>query len=505
MAARRPRTVPTPTSFGDLGVPAPLVRALAGLGVTTPFPIQAATLPDALAGRDVLGRGRTGSGKTYAFALPLLARLAASATPRRPGRPRALVLAPTRELATQIEASIAPLAAAVSLRTLTVFGGTPPGRQIAALRSGTDIVVACPGRIADHIGSGHASLDAVEITVLDEADHMAELGFLPTVRKLLDQTPRQGQRLFFSATLDAGIDVLVRRYLSAPVTHSVDPATSPVVVPHHMLNIDRRDQLAILVELAAAPGRTLVFARTKRRAKTLTRQLVAAGVSATELHGNLAQGARSRNLQAFADGEVTTLVATDIAARGIHVDDVALVVHADPPAEYKAYLHRSGRTARAGATGTVVTLMTDDQVTGVRQLARQAGIAPTTTRLRPGHELLAQIAPGPRTFVAPRAPAAPAGGSGRPAKAGGQSAARKAGGQSAAKKAGGQSAARKAGGQPGKARSQSAAKARGGLNSATSSTSSQRTSGAAAFSAGSRIGTARSGAAGRSGGRRGGR
>jgi superfamily II DNA/RNA helicase len=464
MAVRRPRsTAPSGPSgtFAELGVPAPLAGALASVGVTTPFPIQTATLPDALAGRDVLGRGRTGSGKTYAFALPLLARLAARGAPRRPGRPRALILAPTRELAAQIEASIAPLAAAVSLRTLTVFGGVAPGRQIAGLRSGVDVLIACPGRLEDHVQSGHASLDAVEITVLDEADHMADLGFLPAVRRLLDQTPRRGQRLLFSATLDAGVDVLVRRYLTDPVTHSVDSAPASVTVPHHMLHIAHHDRLAVLVDLAAAPGRTLVFARTKRRAKTLTRQLVEAGVPAIELHGNLAQGARSRNLTAFAAGSATTLVATDIAARGIHVDDVALVVHADPPAEFKAYLHRSGRTARAGATGTVVTLMTDDQVDGVRQLARQAGIAPTTTRLRPGDPLLGEIAPGPRTLLDPppvaRAEAA------RPARGGGA-----------------RRAAAPAAGNP---RRQS--RSSGGRSAAPQPSS------AAAFSSGSRVGAAR--------------
>ncbi len=515
MAARRPRTDSAPTTFDELGLPAPLVRALAENGIDRPFPIQAATLPDALAGRDVLGRGRTGSGKTYAFALPVLARLAASPAPRRPGRPRALVLAPTRELAAQIEASIAPLAAAVSLRTLTVFGGTDPRRQIAGLRAGVDILVACPGRIADHIDSGHASLDAVEITVLDEADHMADLGFLPAVRRLLDQTPKRSQRLLFSATLDAGVDVLVQRYLSKPVTHSVDSAAESVPVPHHMLHIDPADRLAVLVDLAAAPGRTLVFARTKRRAKTLTRQLVAAGVPATELHGNLAQGARSRNLQAYATGNVTTLVATDIAARGIHVDDIALVVHADPPAEYKAYLHRSGRTARAGATGTVVTLMTDDQVTAVRQLARQAGIAPTTTRLRPGHQLLREIAPGPRTLASPPAPTAGDGSraAGRAATSGTTGGGRTAGRKPAAgdgsraatsgTTGGGRTAGRasrrdrsresavQTGGDRHQTRSREAGSAGGGGSVATSST--RRASGVAAFSAGSRVGAARGG------------
>jgi len=407
MAARRPRhTSPSAplSSFAELGVPEALVDVLAKAGITTPFPIQAATLPDTLAGRDVLGRGRTGSGKTYAFALPLLARLAARPATRRPGRPRALILAPTRELATQIDAAIAPLAEALSLRTLTVFGGVGANPQIAGLRRGVDILVACPGRLADHISSGHASLDAVEITVLDEADHMADLGFLPVVRRLLDQTPRSGQRLLFSATLDGGVDVLVRRYLTNPVTHSVDPVRSAVgTMSHHVLHVSNDDRLAVLVDLTAAPGRTLVFTRTKRGAKVLTRRLVAAGVPAVELHGNLAQAARSRNLAAFSAGDNATLVATDIAARGIHVDDVALVIHADPPVEHKAYLHRSGRTARAGASGTVVTLMTDAQVREVRDLAREAGIAPTTTRLGAGHPLLAELAPGRRSFVTPPA------------------------------------------------------------------------------------------------------
>jgi superfamily II DNA/RNA helicase len=406
MAARRPQTTPSSSfaTFADLGVPTAITEVLAAGGVTKPFPIQAATLPDAMAGRDVLGRGRTGSGKTYAFVLPVLTRLAASTAPRRPGRPRALILAPTRELAAQIEASMAPLAAALSLRTLTIFGGVSPNPQISGLRAGVDILVACPGRLADHVKTGHARLDAVEITVLDEADHMADLGFLPVVRRLLDQTPSSGQRLLFSATLDAGVDVLVRRFLTNPVTHSVDSTLSPVTaMSHHVLHVRDDDRFPVLVDLAAAPGRTMVFTRTKRGAKMLTRRLVAAGVPAVELHGNLAQNARSRNLLAFSDGSAQTLVATDIAARGIHVDDVALVIHADPPVEHKAYLHRSGRTARAGAQGTVITLMTDDQVPDVRDLTRRAGIAPTTTRLRPGDPLLAQLAPGERSFVAPPA------------------------------------------------------------------------------------------------------
>ncbi|MBL7254369.1 DEAD/DEAH box helicase [Paractinoplanes lichenicola] len=394
------------TTFTDFGVPAVLTTALAELGITTPFPIQAATLPDSLAGRDVLGRGRTGSGKTYAFVLPVLARLAASRSQRRPGRPRALILAPTRELATQIDATLAPLAAKLGLRTLTVFGGVGANPQIKGLKAGVDVVVACPGRLDDHLRNGHASLDAVEITVLDEADHMADLGFLPVVRRLMDQTPRDGQRMLFSATLDNGVDVLVKRFLHKPVTHSVDSATeAPVEMSHHVLHVRGDDRFPVLVDLLAAPGRTVVFTRTKRRAKVLTRQLVQAGVPAVELHGNLAQNARNRNLAAFSDGSAETLVATDIAARGIHVDDVGLVIHADPPVEHKAYLHRSGRTARAGNQGTVITLMTDDQTAEVRDLTRKAGVKPTTSRTRPGDPLLASLAPGERKFVAPAAPA----------------------------------------------------------------------------------------------------
>ena len=389
-------------SFLELGVPAVLTDALAAQGIDSPFPIQAATLPHSLGGHDVLGRGRTGSGKTYAFVLPVLARLAAGPSRRRSGRPRALILAPTRELVSQIEASIAPLAKALSLRTVTIFGGVSPNPQITALRDGVDIVVACPGRLTDHLQQGNAKLDAVEITVLDEADHMADLGFLPAVKKLLEQTPRNGQRLLFSATLDAGVDVLVKRFMTDPITHSVDSAQSPVdAMTHHVLHVNQDSRLPVLVDLTAAPGRTLVFTRTKHRAKTLTKQLNASGIPAVELHGNLGQTARTRNLLAFSDGTAKTMVATDIAARGIHVDDVTLVIHADPPVEHKAYLHRSGRTARAGASGTVVTLMTDEQVTDVRDLTRKAGIKPTTTRIGPGHPLLIQLAPGERTFSAP--------------------------------------------------------------------------------------------------------
>ncbi len=396
-------TVPT---FAELGLPAEIVAALAKDGVHSPFPIQAATLPDSLTGRDVLGRGRTGSGKTYAFLLPLVARLARSDSRRMSRRPRALILAPTRELVTQIAASLAPLAAATGLKSLNVFGGVSAGPQISALQQGVDVVIACPGRLEDHVRSGHADLSAVEITVLDEADHMADLGFLPGVKRLLDKTPKDGQRLLFSATLDAGVDVLVKRYLHDPVVHSVDSAQSPVAaMVHHVLHVDNAARVSVVADLAAAPGRTIVFARTKHGAKNLTRQLNSRGISAVELHGNLSQNARTRNLTSFSDGSATVLVATDIAARGIHVDDVNLVVHADPPVEHKAYLHRSGRTARAGNEGTVVTLMHDAQVSDVRNLTRKAGVKPTITRVNgTDHPVLQQIAPGERIFGEPKRP-----------------------------------------------------------------------------------------------------
>ena len=399
-------TVPT---FADLGLPVAVVTTLADQGITTPFPIQTATLPDSLAGRDVLGRGRTGSGKTYAFLLPMVARLATSQTKRAPRRPRALILAPTRELVAQIDAALAPLVAATNLRSVTVFGGVGPNPQIEKLHAGVDIVIACPGRLEDHVGTGHADLSAVEITVLDEADHMADLGFLPGVKRLLDRTPRRSQRLLFSATLDAGVDVLVKRYLHDPVVHSVDSAQSPVsAMVHHVLHVDSSARVSVVADLAASPGRKIVFARTKHGAKNLARQLNSRGVAAVELHGNLSQNARTRNLAAFSDGSATVLVATDIAARGIHVDDVSLVVHADPPVEHKAYVHRSGRTARAGADGTVVTLMHDAQVSDVRQLTRKAGVKPTITRFSGStHPVLQEIAPGERSYGKPKATARP--------------------------------------------------------------------------------------------------
>jgi superfamily II DNA/RNA helicase len=384
-------------NFADLGVPARLVTVLADLGIDTPTPIQAATLPDALAGRDVLGRGRTGSGKTFAFLLPLVARLSGGRS-ARPNAPRALILAPTRELVGQIEEALRPLAATAGLRTRTVFGGVGQGPQVQALRQGVDVVIACPGRLEDLIEQRHCTLGSVEVTVLDEADHMADLGFLPSVRRLLSRTPAGGQRLLFSATLDRAVDGLVRQFLVDPRVHQADSAQSPIAtMTHHVLHVHRDHRLPVLVDLTSAPGRTVVFTRTKHGARNLARQLNRSGVPTVDLHGNLSQNARQRNMAAFHSGEATALVATDIAARGIHVDDVALVVHADPPVEHKAYLHRSGRTARAGSSGTVVTLATDDQLRDVRALTRAAGIQPTTTRLAgPGDPMLRQVAPGER-------------------------------------------------------------------------------------------------------------
>ncbi|GAB4098348.1 hypothetical protein GCM10028789_05100 [Sinomonas halotolerans] len=375
-------TVP---SFLSLGVPEALARVLAEQGIETPFPIQAKTLPDTLAGRDVLGRGRTGSGKTIAFALPLVARLAGAGAARRAGAPRGLVLAPTRELATQINATVEPLAAALGLNTTVIYGGVSQARQERALNAGVDIVIACPGRLEDLGRQRLVSLAGIEVTVLDEADHMADLGFLPVVKRLLDQTPKGGQRLLFSATLDNGVDKLVTRYLSNPLTHSVDaPQAAVGTMEHHVLLTQDATSKKNLVEaLASGQGRRVLFMRTKHHAKRLAKQLTQAGIPAVDLHGNLSQNARDRNLADFSSGAVRVLVATDVAARGVHVDEVELVVHVDPPAEHKAYLHRSGRTARAGSEGTVVTIALPEQKQDVRKLMRDAGVkvefTPVTT------------------------------------------------------------------------------------------------------------------------------
>jgi len=371
----------TENIFSTLGVPAPLVAALGANGITEPFPIQVDTLPDTLAGRDVLGRGKTGSGKTLAFAIPMVARLggALAGGKRRPGHPLGLVLAPTRELATQITAAMEPLASAYGLTITTIFGGVSQQRQVAALKSGVDIVVACPGRLEDLMKQGFAHLDAIEITVLDEADHMADLGFLPVVSRIMDKTPQTGQRLLFSATLDNGVDKLVRRYLHNEVLHSVDEANSHVAaMTHHVFEVASVDDKSELVRtLASGTGRRILFMRTKHHAKKLAKQLTDAGIPSVDLHGNLSQVARDRNLASFASGETRVLVATDVAARGVHVDDIELVIHVDPPAEHKAYLHRSGRTARAGKEGEVVTIVLPTQRKDTAALLRKAEITVT--------------------------------------------------------------------------------------------------------------------------------
>ncbi|MFV0432752.1 MAG: DEAD/DEAH box helicase [Leucobacter sp.] len=364
-------------SFIDLGVPAPIAHALEKNGKESPFPIQRDTLPDTLAGRDVLGRGRTGSGKTIAFGIPLVANLAADAgQKRRPSRPRAIVLAPTRELVTQIAETVKMLADPMGVRVTTIFGGVPQRRQEEVLDRGVDIVVAAPGRLDDLMRQGLVHLDAVEITVLDEADHMADMGFLPVVTRILNKTPKQGQRMLFSATLDNGVDNIVKKYLHNPILHSVDSAESPVPqLTHHVFEVAGKAQKDALIEaLASGTARRIFFTRMKHQAKKLAKQLTAAGIPAVELQGNLSQNARDRNLAEFVSGEAKVLVATDVAARGVHVDGVELVVHVDPPVEHKAYLHRSGRTARAGNEGDVVTIVLPEQRGEMRQIMRAAKI-----------------------------------------------------------------------------------------------------------------------------------
>ncbi len=386
-----------PASFRELGVPAPLVTVLDAAGKTDAFPIQELTLPESLAGRDVLGRGRTGSGKTIAFSVPMVARLAASGNRRVAGKPRGLVLAPTRELATQIAATMTPLAEAMGLNVMTIFGGVSQKPQEQKLRGGVDIVVACPGRLEDLKGQGHIVLDRIEVSVLDEADLMADMGFLPGVTRILAATPTQGQRLLFSATLDNGVDVLVRRFLSSPVRCEVDEASVPQgEMTHRVLEISTPEEKnEIVTELASGTGRRILFTRTKHHAKKLAKKLVAAGIPAVDLQGNLGQNARERNLALFAadpaDGGVRVLVATDVAARGVHVDDVELVVHVDPPAEHKAYLHRSGRTARAGASGTVVTLALAAQRKDAADVLKAAGIRVPFEKVTPGAPAILEL------------------------------------------------------------------------------------------------------------------
>jgi len=383
-----PVTITGDNGFAALGLPTALVERLARDGITTPFPIQTATIPDALTGRDVLGRGQTGSGKTFAFGLPTLTRLAAGdrALARRP---RALILTPTRELAMQISDALEPFVHVMGLRHKLVAGGMPYPPQLMALDRGVDLLIATPGRLKDLMERGAVQLTDIAIMILDEADHMADMGFLPEITTILDGLPEGGQRLLFSATLDRGVDEVVQRYLKDAVTHSTDDATASVTtMEHHILLIDPKHKKTITAEVANTQGRTLVFVRTKLGADRVAEQLREQGVFAAALHGGLAQGARNRVLAAFREGTLPVLVATDVAARGIDVDDVGVVLQADPPADHKDYLHRAGRTARAGKKGCVVTLALPHQRRGMERMAREAGLDVVATRAIPGDELL---------------------------------------------------------------------------------------------------------------------
>ena len=384
------KALPAVASFADLDMPPALLACLAGKGVTAPFPIQAATLPNSLAGRDVLGRGRTGSGKTLAFGLALLARTAGQRA--EPRRPLALVLVPTRELAEQVKDALTPYARALKLRLTAVVGGVSIGRQADALRDGAEVLVATPGRLKDLIGRGHCRLDRVGITVLDEADQMTDLGFMPQVTVILDQVRSDGQRMLFSATLDRNVDLLVRRYLQDPVVHSVDPSAGSVTtMEHHLLHVHGADKHATTTEIAARDGRVIMFLDTKHAVDRLTTHLLNSGVRAAALHGGKSQPQRTRTLTQFKNGDVTVLVATNVAARGIHVDNLDLVVNVDPPNDHKDYLHRGGRTARAGESGTVVTLVLPNQRREMSRLMANAGITPRTTQVRSGEAALSRI------------------------------------------------------------------------------------------------------------------
>ena len=385
------------TTFKDLGLPLPIVRELQRQGITEPFPIQEAAIPDALAGRDVLGRGPTGSGKTFTFGLPMLTRLAESGA-TRPGHPRALVLTPTRELAAQVRERLDAPANALGLRTLDVVGGVNINRHIRSLAAPVDLLVATPGRAQDLLDQGKLFFDEVAVTALDEADQMADMGFLPQVRRLMDRTPKTGQRLLFSATLDGDVQKLIDRYLNDPVTHSTAPVEASVdTMEHHRLVVgDRDERNDVILRIGAREGRTIMFMRTKHGVDRQVKKLRRVGVNAAGLHGDKGQSTRTNALAGFSDGSVPVLVATDIAARGIDINDVSLVVHVDPPAEHKAYLHRAGRTARAGTSGTVVTLVMDQQRKEVETLMRKAGVDAPEVRVTADSDVLVKIT-GART------------------------------------------------------------------------------------------------------------
>ncbi|MFF4568276.1 DEAD/DEAH box helicase [Streptomyces sp. NPDC001410] len=383
--------LPAVEDFAGLDMPAALLKTLTSQGVTAPFPIQAATLPNSLAGRDLLGRGRTGSGKTLAFGLALLARTAGLRA--EPKAPLALVLVPTRELAQQVADALTPYATAVNLRLATVVGGLSITKQAGALRRGAEVLVATPGRLNDLVERGDCVLGQVRITVLDEADQMTDMGFLPQITKLIQQVRPDGQRMLFSATLDQNIDRLVQRFLTDPVVHSVDPSAGAVTtMEHHVLHVqDETDKKAVTTRIAARDGRVILFLDTKRSADRLAKRLLAVGVRAAALHGGRSQPQRNRTLEQFKNGQVTALVATNVAARGIHVDDLDLVVNVDPPTDHKDYLHRGGRTARAGGSGSVVTLVLPDQKRDVTRLMSDAGIRPRTARITSSDAALATI------------------------------------------------------------------------------------------------------------------
>ena len=377
-------------SFEKLGVHPALAQALANEGKSTPFPIQEATLPEAIAGRDILGRGQTGSGKTLAFGLAMMTRLAGRTA--RPHHPLGLVLAPTRELAVQISEVLAPLSRTVNLNSQVVAGGMPYMRQIQALKRGVPIIVATPGRLMDLLDKRHIDLSDVELTVLDEADQMADMGFLPSVKEILALTKKDGQRLLFSATLDRDVDSLVKMFLKNPVTHSLEnEKTTAGRMLHHILIMDQGHKDLIATQIAAREGRTIFFVRTKHGADKLAEKMLRAGVPVGVLHGGKSQGQRTRVLAAFKDGKTNALVATDVAARGIHVDDVSLVVHVDAPADHKDYLHRAGRTARAGTSGTVVTLATSKQKKGIHGLASRAAVKLAEVFVKPSDQELVRV------------------------------------------------------------------------------------------------------------------
>jgi superfamily II DNA/RNA helicase len=382
---------PPAATFAELGLDPRLVSALAAGDIHEPFAIQARALPDALAGRDVLGRAQTGSGKTLAFGLPLLTRLAATTDRRRAKAPRGLVLVPTRELAQQVADVLTPLGRRMGVNIATVYGGVPIGRQITRVRD-ADIVVATPGRLIDLLERHACTLSDIQISVLDEADHMADLGFIPAVTRILDETPADGQRMFFSATLDRGVGQLVTAYIRDPALHAVTSSMDSGPAEHRVLVLNAADKVPIAAEIAGRPGRTLFFVRTKYGADRLAKQLARAGVEAAAIHGDRNQNQRQRALDAFAAGHPRVLVATDVAARGIHVDDVDLVVQFDPPNDHKDYLHRSGRTARAGASGMVIALVERGQVRELQRLHDAAGVSAASHEVATGHHVVRQIA-----------------------------------------------------------------------------------------------------------------